>query len=99
MSNDDKCPCVDGLPDPCTLCGAPADGVCEIDTLVGWKHRAQRAEAEARQLREVIGDPKKLRLTAMSVRSVSRSASLHLHRIADAAAVAEGAEDRGQTDG
>ena len=32
MSNDDKCPCVDGLPDPCTLCGAPADGVCEIDT-------------------------------------------------------------------
>ena len=61
--------------------------------------RAQRAEAEARQLREVIGDPKKLRLTAMSVRSVSRSASLHLHRIADAAAVAEGAEDRGQTDG
>ena len=61
--------------------------------------RAQRAEAEARHLREVIGDPKKLRLTAMSVRSVSRSASLHLHRIADAAAVAEGAEDRGQTDG
>ncbi len=59
----------------------------------------ERAEAEARQLREVIGDPKKLRLTAMSVRSVSRSASLHLHRIADAAAVAEGAEDRGQTDG
>ena len=59
----------------------------------------ERAEAEARQLREAIGDPKKLRLTAMSVRSVSRSASLHLHRIADAAAVAEGAEDRGQTDG
>ena len=55
MSNDDKCPCVDGLPDPCTLCGAPADGVCEIDTLVGWKHRAQRVEAEARQLREAIG--------------------------------------------
>ena len=59
----------------------------------------ERAETDARQLREAIGDPKKLRLTAMSVRSVSRSASLHLHRIADAAAVAEGAEDRGQTDG
>ncbi len=68
MSNDDKCPCVDGLPGPCTLCGAPADGVCEIDTLVGWKHRAQRAEAEARQLREAITSaPGELRNAALSV--------------------------------
>jgi hypothetical protein len=100
MSNDDKCPCVDGLPGPCTLCGAPADGVCEIDTLVGWKHRAQRAEAEVRQLREAIGDPDELIANA----HYGRAANGHgddlfatVSRIA--AAVAEGAEDRGQTDG
>ncbi len=77
MSNDDKCPCVDGLPDPCTLCGAPADGVCEIDTLVGWKHRAQRAEAEARQLRALTeGDPYSIYYEAAEM----RSELMHLRR-------------------
>ena len=95
MSNDDKCPCVDGLPDPCTLCGAPADGVCEIDTLVGWKHRAQRAEAEVRQLRE--------QLDAAQLRSIeARNPGIDMDEVRAfraGAAVAEGAEDRGQTDG
>lgn len=40
------CPCEDGLPDPCTLCGEPADGICRLNTLIGWKHRAETAEAE-----------------------------------------------------
>lgn len=30
----DGCPCVDGLPDPCTVCGAPADGVCGYELSV-----------------------------------------------------------------
>jgi hypothetical protein len=25
------CPCKDGLPDPCTVCGEPADGTCRLD--------------------------------------------------------------------
>lgn len=25
-----QCPCADGLPDPCTLCGEPADGTCRL---------------------------------------------------------------------
>ena len=126
MSNDDKCPCVDGLPDPCTLCGAPADGVCEIDTLVGWKHRAQRAEAEARQLREqdaalveanrsLGADLERLREAIKTIAwtidpedGMTDPALIVVHmeagaledlRAAIAAAVAEGAEDRGQTDG
>lgn len=31
MTNKLKCPCEDGLPDPCTVCGEPADGICKID--------------------------------------------------------------------
>ena len=121
MSNDDKCPCVDGLPDPCTLCGAPADGVCEIDTLVGWKHRAQRAEAEARQLREAVMEAAtELGLTHEPEWASPAAKEKGLNPVwcaicgsADGswpctsqmvlddllAAVAEGAEDRGQTDG
>ena len=41
-----RCPCVDGLPDPCTLCGAPADGMCGLDTAMEWKFRAEKAEGE-----------------------------------------------------
>ena len=104
MSNDDKCPCVDGLPDPCTLCGAPADGVCEIDTLVGWKHRAQRAEAEARQLREAIRAHENLHRPdgpdgADGPIGMDGWPCCNDDRLLWAAAVAEGAEDRGQTDG
>jgi len=51
---DPTCPCRDGLPDPCTLCGEPADGVCQLDTLKGWKHRAEQAEAEVVRLRREL---------------------------------------------
>ena len=60
----------------------------------------ERAEAEARQLREAIGDPDELIANA----HYGRAANGHgddlfatVSRIA--AAVAEGAEDRGQTGG
>lgn len=46
MDPTGRCPCIDGLPDPCTLCGAPADGVCGLDTVVEWKYRAETAEAK-----------------------------------------------------
>jgi len=51
---DPTCPCRDGLPDPCTLCGEPADGVCQLDTLKGWKHCAEQAEAEVVRLRREL---------------------------------------------
>jgi hypothetical protein len=27
------CPCTDGLPDPCTVCGEPADGICKLEVV------------------------------------------------------------------
>ena len=63
--------------------------------LVGWKHRAQRAEAEVRQLRE--------QLDAAQLRSIeARNPGIDMDEVRAfraGAAVAEGAEDRGQTDG
>ena len=65
--------------------------------------RAEHAETEARQLREAIGDPDELRWHRWHCEETSQGDDLRelLVRIADAAAaaVAEGAEDRGQTDG
>jgi hypothetical protein len=65
----------------------------------------ERAEAEARQLREAIGDPDELRWHRWHCEETGQGDDLRelLVRIADAAdaadvAVAEGAEDRGQTD-
>lgn len=46
MDPTGECPCVDGLPDPCTLCGEAADGTCQLGTLKMWRHRAEKAEAE-----------------------------------------------------
>ena len=54
----------------------------------------ERAEAEARQLREAIGDPEELRARAERVHN---GAGLYSYLMRLAAAVAEGAEDRGQT--
>ena len=54
MDATGRCPCVDGLPDPCTLCGAPADGVCGLDTVVEFEHRALRAEAQVAALDKAI---------------------------------------------
>ena len=64
----------------------------------------ERAEAEARQLREAIGDPDELRWHRWHCEETGQGDDLRelLVRIADAAdaadvAVAEGTEDRGQT--
>lgn len=54
MDPTGECPCIDGLPDPCTLCGEAADGICQLDTLKGWRHRAVTAEAELEQLRAAV---------------------------------------------
>ncbi|HUW00844.1 MAG TPA: hypothetical protein VMW08_00700 [Acidimicrobiales bacterium] len=34
------CPCKDGLPDPCTVCGEPADGICKLDEANARQSRA-----------------------------------------------------------
>lgn len=54
MTVEPECPCEDGLPDPCTLCGEAADGICQIGTLKGWRHRAVTAEAELEKLRAAV---------------------------------------------
>lgn len=51
MNAEGTCPCVDGLPDPCTLCGAPADGVCGVNDFILMRARAEKAEAECSRLR------------------------------------------------
>lgn len=46
LSDHDKgCPCEDGLPDPCTMCGEPADGICKIDFVRGAAVDARVAAA------------------------------------------------------
>ena len=36
---DLECPCEDGLPDPCTVCGAGAkDGVCQLELVNTQRH-------------------------------------------------------------
>jgi hypothetical protein len=72
--------------------------------LVGWKHRAQRAEAEARQLREAIRAHENLHRPdgpdgADGPIEMDGWPCCNDDRLLWAAAVAEGAEDRGQTDG
>jgi len=62
MDPTGRCPCIDGLPDPCTLCGAPADGVCGLDSAMEWKFRAEKAEAEVAVLAELLEAQKDPRL-------------------------------------
>jgi len=43
------CPCEDGLPDPCTLCGEPADGICRLDLVQSDAYR-RGVEAERQRI-------------------------------------------------
>jgi hypothetical protein len=60
-AEDVTCPCRDGVPNPCTLCGEPADGTCQLGTLKMWKHRAQQAEALLREAQRDVDAATRLR--------------------------------------